>query len=335
MSIVEYFKERILFILIHLIFYLIMSSIIFLAGYNYTIIFLVYILWFVPLYIYMLVEYIKINNYLKYIKVSLDKLDKKYLLPELIEEAHFSEAKIINNVLKEISRNMHENINCYKRKQNDYREYIEAWVHEIKTPIASTKLIIENNKNNITDKINIQINRIESYIEQVLYYSRSDNVNKDYIIKEVPLINIVNSVIRKNFRDCREKNIKIKIEEFNYKVYTDIKWLEFIVNQIVVNSIKYSKKSDAYISITALNLENSVILEIDDNGVGINERDVSSVFNKGFTGENGRKFAKSTGMGLYLCKKLCEKLGIGITLKSDIDSGTSVKLIFPRLDDLK
>ncbi len=224
---------------------------------------------------------------------------------------------------------MHENVKYYRDIQLDYREYIETWVHEIKTPIASTKLIIENNQNEVTNKIDSQMDRIEGFVEQVLYYSRSNNVNKDYIIKPINIDNVVRNVIKRNYRDFIHKRIKLDIQDIDEIVYSDGKWVEFIINQIIGNSIKYSNNKEQMIRIYSIKKTNSVILTIEDNGVGIVTKDVNRVFEKGFTGENGRRFSKSTGMGLYLCEKLCSKLGMKISIDSEVNKGTRVTLIFP------
>ena len=154
-------------------------------------------IWFLPLVIYIIIEYIKYKKYFDNIENVLKSLDKKYLLPEVIEEPNSIIGEEVNDILKEISRDMHEHVKYYRNMQEEYREYIEMWVHEIKTPIASSKLLIENNYNDLTRKIDIQINRIENFVEQVLYYSRSDEVGKDYIIKKVELLPLVKNVIKK------------------------------------------------------------------------------------------------------------------------------------------
>jgi len=113
------------------------------------------------------------------------------------------------------------------------------------------------------------------------------------------------------------------------KIFSDIKWVEFILNQVLGNAIKYSKESNGIIKIYSTSTENKITLTIEDNGVGISERDIFRVFEKGFTGDNGRKFGKSTGMGLYLCKKLCNRLGLGISIESKLEYGTKVYINFP------
>ena len=167
-----------------------------------------------------------------------------------------------------------------------------------------------------------------------MYYSRSDEVGKDYIIKKVELLPLVKNVIRKNQRDFISKRIRLQLGELNEVVYSDSKWIEFILNQILINSIKYSKGKDDKIQIESKEISNTVVLTIEDEGVGIIERDLDRVFEKGFTGENGRKFGKSTGIGLYLCKKLCNKLGLGLEIQSKVNVGTKISIIFPKAENL-
>ncbi|WP_315119752.1 sensor histidine kinase [uncultured Clostridium sp.] len=329
MSIGEFIKDKIVIILCNMLMFIILAAIMIAININFIIIIFVFVIWFFPLVSYMALEFIKYKNYYDEINSVLEKMDKKYLLPEMIKEANFMQGEKLNSILKEISRDMHENVKYYKDMQSDYREYIETWVHEIKTPIASTKLIIENNRNEVANKIDFQMYRIEGFVEQVLYYSRSNNVDKDYIIKQTNLDNVVRNVVKRNYRDFIHKKIKLDIKDIDETVYTDGKWTEFIINQIIGNSIKYSSNKEPMINIYSVKKANLVMLIIDDNGVGIIDKDIDRVFEKGFTGENGRRFSKSTGMGLYLCEKLCSKLGLKISIHSEVDKGTKVTLIFP------
>ena len=172
--------------------------------------------------------------------------------------------------------------------------------------------------------------RVEGFIEQALYYARSNDVSKDYIIKEFDLRSVVMKAVKSNSRDFINRKIKLNIKDIDGTIFSDAKWVEFIVNQIIINAVKFSKSGSGEVSIYSKVNENNIILTIEDNGVGINEKDIDRVFEKGFTGDNGRKFGKSTGIGLYLCKKLCEKLGIGISLDSKENEGTKVNIIFPQ-----
>lgn len=334
MKIIDYIKDKGLFLSTNLMLFIIISSFMRFAKAAPVIIFLLFCIWFLPLLSYMLLEYMKYKKYFNNIDTILENLDRKYLLPEVIDDPNFMVGEELNYILKLLSRDMHENVKYYKNIQEEYREYIEMWVHEIKTPIASSKLLIENNNNEITRKIDIQMDRIENFVEQVLYYSRSDEVGKDYIIKKIELSQVVKKVIKKNQRDFISKKISLQLEHIDEVIYSDTKWVEFILNQIIGNAIKYSKGKEDKITIKGKKVGNAVVLTVQDNGVGIGEKDIKRVFEKGFTGENGRKFGKSTGIGLYLCKKLCVKLGLGLQIDSNINEGTKVSIIFPRTENI-
>lgn len=283
--------------------------------------------------IVLTVEYIKKKKFYNAVKESLIELDEKYLIAETIENPSFLDGKLLKNILIETGKSMIEHVNKYKYLQEEYKEYIELWIHEIKTPIAAGKLIAQNNKNEVTKSIDEELDKIEYYVEQALYYARSNTVEKDYCITKCNLQDIVNTVIKKNKDDLINNKIKINIEDINENIYTDSKWIIFILNQIITNCIKYSKIENAEININVEIKKARVILDIKDNGIGIRKGEITKVFEKGFTGSNGRKEGKkSTGIGLYLCRKLCGKLGIGIELNSEENIGTDVKLVFPKND---
>ena len=193
-------------------------------------------------------------------------------------------------------------------------------------------MIIENNKNEVTKSIDEELRKIENYTEQALFYARSNTVEKDYYIKKVVLKEVVNDSIKKNKDILIHEKILVNVHDLEVEVYIDNKWIEFILNQIIQNSIKY-KKEDRHleIEIYAKKGKENVVLYIKDNGIGIKQGELTRVFEKGFTGTNGRLIGKkSTGIGLYLCKKLCIKLGITIKLNSVQNVGTEIQLIFPK-----
>lgn len=334
MKMLDYLKEKSIFLSVNLMFFIMISTVMYFSNISFVIIFIVFFIWFFPLSTYILIEYMKYRKYFSNINNILESLDKKYLLPEVLQEPNFMVGENINDILKELSRDMHEQVKHYRNIQEEYREYIEMWVHEIKTPIASSKLLIENNTNEVTRKIDTQMDRIENYVEQVLYYSRSDEVGKDYIIKKVGLSKLVKDVIKRNQRDFISKRISLQLGDLDEIIYSDTKWVEFILNQIIGNAIKYSKGKDDKIEIYLKKISSAVVLTIKDHGVGIIERDLNRVFEKGFTGENGRKFGKSTGIGLYLCKKLTDKLGLGLQVQSEENVGTEISIIFPKSENI-
>ena len=208
------------------------------------------------------------------------------------------------------------------------------WIHEVKIPIASLVLMCHNNKNELDEKYIKQIKRLDNYVEQVLYYVRSSCSEKDYIIKDVNLEEVVGKVLMNNKDDILGKNIEPQINIKNITVKSDKKWLEFIINQIVNNSIKYCKNiamsdndTKAVLKISATEEKEKVILSIYDNGIGIPNQDLKKIFEKSFTGDNGRK-SSSTGMGLYICRRLCEELGHKILAESEPGKYTRIGILF-------
>ena len=326
-----FFKEKVITIL--LLLFGIITIEIFLMAYNVGMFIKIYIpLILMGLYmISIIIEYFKRKKFYDNLLKILEELDEKYLITEIIKTPNFLEGQIFKNSLEQIDKSMLENVNKYKYMTEDYKEYIELWIHEIKIPIATSKMVIENNKNAITKSIDEELDKVENYIEQALFYARSNTVEKDYYIRKVVLKEIVNESIKKNKSSLIQEKISIDIHDLEIEVNTDNKWIVFILNQIIQNSIKYRKKENSVIEIYANQGKENVILYIKDNGIGIKQGEITRVFEKGFTGTNGRlSNKKSTGIGLYLCKKLCNKLGIGIELNSVQNEGTEVKLVFPK-----
>ena len=278
-----------------------------------------------------IIEYYNKKHFYNLLKENMRELEEKYLIPEIINTPGFIEGKILKETIQDMGKSIFENVNKYKYLQEDYKEYIELWIHEIKLPISASKMVIENNKNEITKSIEEEMDRIENYIEQALFYARSNTVETDYTITKSNLQEIVNTSILKNKNVLIPSKIMIDLYNLEKEIYTDSKWISFILNQIVQNSIKYLKEENKKIEIYAEEKKENIILYIKDNGIGIKKGEITRVFEKGFTGENGRIIGKkSTGIGLYLCKKLCNKLGLGLELNSEKDIGTEVRIVFPK-----
>ncbi|MFH5974432.1 ATP-binding protein [Clostridium perfringens] len=329
MNLRDFIKERIVFIIINSLILLFTALLLMVLKVDSFAILFIVIINGAGILIYHIFDYLRKKQYYNEIKENMESLDKKYLISEVIEEGTFTESKLIYDVICKSNKAMNDEIGEFKRGINDYREYIELWVHEIKTPIATCKLLIENNESPLTESIGEEVCKLENYIDQALFYTRSNTLEKDYIIKEMILSSCVNKVLNNNADSLIKKRVKISLGDLEKKVYSDSKWIEFILGQIISNSIKYMNKEHKELKIYCNENSKYVILNIEDNGAGISEKDISRVFDKGFTGENGRKFGKSTGIGLYLCKKLCKKLGLDITLISEEGKFTRVSIIFP------
>lgn len=279
----------------------------------------------------LLIEYSKKNSFYKTIQSKLINLDKKYLVLEMLDKPKTTEEELIYQIFYDINKSYIEELKDYKLSLTNFKEYIELWIHEVKIPISSLVLMTHNSKETLPKKYTTQIDRLDNYIDQVLYYVRSNTSEEDFFIKEVSLQKIITSVALKNKDDLLENNIEFIVKTSNEKVLTDEKWLEFILNQIINNSIKYKRNIKVpKIEIKVEEATQKVILTITDNGIGIPKNDLPKVFNKSFTGTNGRTTTKSTGLGLYIAKNLLKKLGHKIEIESEVNKYTKVTITFSK-----
>ena len=219
-----------------------------------------------------------------------------------------------------------------ENETEDFKEYVEMWIHEIKIPIAGLMLMYHNNKT-VNKNFLDQLNSLDNLTDQILYYVRSNYAEKDFLIKEASVDKIINEVLLKNKDSILENHIDVTVDVKNIKVLTDSKWLVFILNQIINNSIKYCDNNrKSYIMFYIEDNEKETTLHIKDNGIGVNASDLKHVFDKSFTGENGRKMRNSTGFGLYISKKLIEKLGHKISATSEENKYFEIAITFGKND---
>lgn len=269
--------------------------------------------------------YANINNLIK-----TQKEDIIGCLPVPISNEH----KLYHTLLQKIYEEQERKIEKLQEGKREYLEFITSWVHEVKTPIAVSRLVIENSEGKPQDKILISIeeelDKIENYIEQALYYSRVDAFSQDYFINETDVEKLLKEAIKKQAKTFINKSISIELLAKDAIVITDKKWLTFIIDQILTNALKYTdKKGKITVYFEKDDKEKRLIIQ--DNGRGIKPEDLTRVFDKGFTGYWGREEAKSTGLGLYLAKSLARKLGHDITIESIYGEYTKVVLHFPKL----
>ena len=255
-------------------------------------------------------------------------LDKSYLVLETLQEPHFYEGKILFHALYLINKSMIENLKKYEFQLNDFKDYIEMWIHEVKLPLSALTLLHHNHQELFNTKEKKYIQRINDYVEQVLYYVRSENAEKDYLISKINISKVIRNIALKNKDILLESHVDFLVENVDIDVFTDSKWLEFIINQIINNSIKYSKDNDAYIKLYTYKNDHNYTLVIEDNGIGIPSNDLPRIFDKSFTGYNGRIQKNSTGMGLFICKNLCTKLKHQISIESIQQEYTRVSITF-------
>lgn len=249
----------------------------------------------------------------KQIEIGLDKIPEA---SNLIEEDY-------QGILKALYTQGSELVSKIDIKHTEMVEYYTLWAHQIKTPISAMRLLLQGGNIENNKELLIQAFRIEEYVDMALNYLKIEGSSSDLVIQKHNLIDIVRQSVRKYATLFIRKNIALELKEMDFTVITDEKWLSFVIEQILSNSLKYTQSGKISIY---MHPETKGVLVIEDTGIGIAEEDLPRVFEKGFTGYNGRMDKKATGIGLYLCKKILDKLSHKMTIESKINRGTIVQI---------
>lgn len=265
-----------------------------------------------------------ISDYCKFIKKH-EHLER--LISEIMVTAeHFPEASdLIEEDYQHILHALYDEkcrlTETMDGRYSDMIEYYTLWVHQIKTPISAMRLILQGEDDEKNRALSDELLRIEQYVEMVLAYLRLDGTSTDYVIKSCDLDLIIKQAVRKYASQFIRKKIRLVYEPVSLQVVTDEKWLLFVIEQVLSNALKYTRKGSIEISIDA-----SSTLCIKDTGIGIAQEDLPRIFEKGFTGYNGRTDMKASGIGLYLCRRICSRLGHEIEAVSEVDVGTEIRI---------
>lgn len=268
-------------------------------------------------------RFYRLHTKLKILKVSvLNNIDNWPEAADLIEQDYIN---IIENL---VDTNRQQRID-YDERYIDMIDYYTLWAHQIKNPIAALRILIQGQDEAWISDLETELFKIEQYVEMVLSYLRVKSETTDYAFAHISLDKVVKEAIRKYSRLFIKKKIALEMEELKSVVLTDEKWLSFVIEQIISNSLKYTKKGKISIS----EQENKLIIK--DTGIGIAPEDLPRVAEKGFTGFNGRTNKKSTGIGLYLCRNILSKLGHNIVIESRTGRGTTVTIEFFEAEIIK
>ncbi len=254
-----------------------------------------------------------------------------YYLPE--DDSYYSE--LVRDIVSQKTSENLELVNVYKNELDELNNYITRWVHEIKLPISVAELMLENSYDSdieLSRKFKAELERIKFLVNQVLYAGRASHYQEDHTATQFSLKKAVGEAIKINAYFLMAKNIEIVTGNLEFTVTTDEKWLVYILEQILNNASKYVQQ-DGKVEIFAQETHKTVVLHIKDSGMGIPTSDISRIFDKGFTGKNGRKTSKSTGMGLYYSKKISARLGIGLTANSVEGEYTEFQLSISKFSD--
>lgn len=279
-----------------------------------------------------IVDYFRWRGFYENLQAVFQASPQGHLLMSLVESSSDPEAQLIVDLLNELSTRYDAELASEKRDNADYRHYVELWVHEVKTPLAAAQLMLSGRPGAQDAELALELERVESAVEQALYYARSLSLSNDYTIKPVVLRSVVAEAYKKNARYLINKEVTPRVDiDADLTVLADPLWITFILSQLVINAATYGASeiwAQAQVEDEG-SPEGRTVLTLSDNGMGIPLEDLPRVFDRGFTGSNGRKLGSSTGMGLYLCSTMASRMGIGLDVTSTPGSGTTFCLTFP------
>ncbi|MFD2614411.1 sensor histidine kinase [Paenibacillus gansuensis] len=236
----------------------------------------------------------------------------------------------ISDLLKRQYRLYERNMHQINNNHQEHLTFINQWVHQMKTPLSVIRLQLEAHKGEpYTHGMSEEVYKLEKGLNMALYYARIDAFERDFVIEKAQLKPLILDSISKEKKLFIKNNILPKADvDDSIEVYTDVKWLKFVIEQLLTNAIKYSKGKGKYVTVSAYRTKEHTVLEVTDEGIGIHPKDLKRVFHPFFTGENGRILGESTGMGLYLAQKICENLHHTLTIESEVNRGTKVSILF-------
>ncbi len=267
------------------------------------------------------------------LKSILDGLDRKYLFTECVPQPKGLFERRLFDLTRLAGRDMTGAVSDAKASQREYREYVERWVHEIKAPLTAARLICRELDGDTRRKLTAELSQIEAHVERALFYARAENPEQDCLFRQIELEKIAVQAIENHRSLLIQNGIRVEMENMNCAVYTDEKWAVFILGQLLQNAARY-RGSEPVITLSAKLLGRQAQLIVHDNGIGIPAHELPRVFERGFTGSNGRIRGGSTGIGLYLCRKLAVFLELELRMDSQEGAGTTVTLTFPAKENL-
>ena len=280
----------------------------------------------------LLVDYLRQRRFYRQLLEAARNMQGPLQLSAWVHEPEFPEGRIAFQLMEQMEVQATGHIAHVQRQSQEYRDYIELWVHETKMPLAAAQLIAQRLQG--ADKLEIarQLDRLQGQVDQALYYARSTSLTNDYVIRSLPLAHVCREAVKRNARLLIEQGATPQVQvEADVVVQSDEPWLLFILGQLLSNAAQYGAKTVVFSSkeVEAGTPRGHTRLEVRDDGWGIPAQDVPRVFERGFTGGNGRNRGGATGMGLYLIAMMADRMGIGLQVASEEGSGTRFLLDFP------
>lgn len=278
-------------------------------------------------------DFFRCRAHLKELAHVMEGLDRKYLFFECVSGSRSLYERRLFDLCRQAGQSMTAAVSEAQAAKREYREYVEGWVHEIKAPITAAGLICRNTDSEIRRRLSGELSQIEAHVERALFYARAESPEKDFLIRQAELEEIVSRAVEQHRTLLIQSGVRVETSGLEETVFTDGKWAAFILGQLLQNAARY-RREEPVITLSAMRHGREVQLTVRDNGMGIPSYELPRVFERGFTGSNGRARGGSTGMGLYLCRKLADCLGIGLQIASAEGRETAVTLIFPAKGNL-
>jgi len=329
----EFILDRLGRMTLHIAFLFVVAAFLLATGTQSGVVILLLIVCLLIFLLEQFTDFWRVKNRLNELQAIMDELDQRYLFTECVPKSHNLFERKLFDLLRLSGKSMIESVSDAQAAQREYREYIEQWVHEIKTPITAAKLICQNTDSDIRRKLSKELAQIDAHVERALFYARTESPEKDFIISKTELSTICEGAIQAHRILLIESGVRVETENLNEIVYTDGKWAAFMLGQLLQNAARY-RGENPVITLSGKRLGRQVQLAVYDNGIGISDYELPRVFDRGFTGSNGRSRGGSTGMGLYLCRKLADCLQIDLQITSEVGTGTTVRLTFPAKGNL-
>ena len=280
----------------------------------------------------LVLEYRRRASFWKDVETAIEALDRTRYIGDLIDDPSFSEGRLALDAMLALTQLNKDELGELRTQNHERAQYTELWVHEVKTPLAAAKLVVDRMHGPDVAKLKIELERIEGLVEQALFAARSDTLVNDYLIREVRLADAVGEACKSNMCYLASCGVTLNMQvDPQVTVMADRTWLAFILNQLITNAAKYDAST---ITFTTYEEGNEgphacTVLELRDDGCGIPAADVPRVFDRGFTGEVGRAHGSATGMGLFLVARMCAQMGLDVLLASEESIGTRVQIKFP------
>lgn len=332
-SLASYLKDKAAFLAAFALFVFLLAALLLTAGLNAQAACLACALAFLFFAGSLAADFLRKRRFYKELRHAISHLGKTRYLPELLSEPTFLDGRLAYQSLEFVCRLSGEETTALQEDAKAYRDYIELWIHEVKTPLAAVKLMLARMRGPDAFALKQELERIEFQVESALYYARSTSLSYDYRITESPLLGIVQEACKKNASFLVSKGTQVDLSAVpeELAVLTDASWTSFVMGQVVTNAAKYGAENIRFKAFMqdAGTSRSSTVLEIQDDGQGVPLEDAPHVFERGFVGANGRAQGSATGMGLYLCSIMCQRMGLGISLTTDEGSGTTVSITFP------